>query len=204
MSNQRSMRPAGRGAFFKAAPRLPVFTERLGLSILVLLFFASRADAACYLRLNMGALPLPQKVAENSFRTIYRAQYKLTVNSACGWALGIPVQIAVQVDGVWTKAIGRATETVNVVASTPNVPGTAKARYEGITSQRNCKYDPWVSFAARCPSWFLWWMIGGMAGVGKWEWANGWNTSLIPWAGFDYRAPYPAIRAKMWHNPWYY
>jgi hypothetical protein len=203
MTNHRSIRPAESCAVLKLAPTLRAFAESLG-SVLILLFFAGRADAACYLRLNMGALPLPTKVAENTFRTIYSAGYKLTVNSACGWPSNIPVEIAVHVDGVWTKAIGRATERVQVAASTPAVPGTPRASYEGTTTQRNCKYDPWVSFAARCPSWYFWWLTGGMTGVGKWEKAEGWNTSLIPWAGFDYRAPYPAIRAKMWSDPWYY
>ena len=40
MSNHRSMRPAERGALLALAPMLRALTESLGLSVLVLLFFA--------------------------------------------------------------------------------------------------------------------------------------------------------------------
>jgi hypothetical protein len=206
MSNHRSIRPVERRALFRSPRMLRALTESLGLSVLVLLFFASGAEAACYMRLNMGALPLPHKIVDNSFHTTYGAGYKLTTHSACGWAVNWPIEIKVYVSGEWVKATKQATEIVNVAVSTPFFPGSPVAEYRGATTQTSCKYDPWQSFVARCPSWSgFWWFYGGTQGVSKQEKTKGgWNTSLIPWAGFDYRGPYPAIRAKLWFNPWYY
>jgi hypothetical protein len=39
--------------------------------------------------------------------------------------------------------------------------------------------------------------------VQKSESAVGWHTSAVPWNGFDYAGPYPALRARIFAgNPW--
>jgi hypothetical protein len=194
------------------APMLRAFTKGIGLSVLVLLFFAGRADAACFLRLNIDALSFPHKTAELTSRiTFYGgASYTQTVGTACGLAFK-PVEVSVTVTGAWNKRKRIARETV-IVTVTP--PFGQPAKYTGTTRVK-CENDPWKNWVARCPNFVSAWSflfgpypfwVAGISkedmAVEKLEAAVGWNTGAIVWKGFDYAGPYPAIRAKIFSNPW--
>jgi hypothetical protein len=188
------MRATKRGGLVKRALMLPAVIKSFGLSVLVLLFFAgSRADAACWLRFDMKALSAVQKLTDDSSQTTYGAKYKKMVGSACGWAFK-PVEVSVQVKGTWDKVTKTATENVNVKV-TAVFPGTTTATYKGITSQ-TCKKDPWSTWEAGCRTW-----ITPNLTLSKTQSTKGaWNTGGILWVGFDYRAPYPAVRRKIWEK----
>jgi hypothetical protein len=206
MSNHQRIQLIRHRARLEPARKQRAFAISLGLSVLLLPLLASRADAACYMRLPMSMLEQPKIVINDSARTVYRTSLKETNihSSACTWAFGWPVSRSIEVLGEWNKATKTAKETVKVALSTPAFPNSPAAGYVGVTSQK-CKADPWSVYNAGCPSWFIWWLSGGQPGVSKQQKAAGWNTSLIPWTTFDYRGPYPATRPLMgccWFEPW--
>jgi hypothetical protein len=205
MSNHRSIRPAKRRAILKIAPIWRAFIRGLGLSILILSFCTGRADAACYLSGPEFGF-LNYRSTDDALRATYEFWYVRTIYPpVCQIAFNWSLQAAVVFRGVWDKANKTATESVNVLVHTPAFPQAPPATYVGSTSQK-CQSDPWLVYKAGCSSWLpysLGW--GTNVGVSKQAKAQGWNTSLIPLSGFDYRGPYPASRPAMWccfFNPW--
>jgi hypothetical protein len=122
------------------------------LAVPALLFFADRADAACYMRPNLSQLPRPHVVVDDATHTVYSTGQKANVLStgfsffptACGLAIGWPVYRAIQITGEWNKVTKTATENVKVKVSTPIFPNSGAATYAGIISQK-CKQDRGVS-----------------------------------------------------------
>jgi hypothetical protein len=203
MSDHRSIVQVEWKTFFNI---VLTFAGSLGLAVLVLLFFAGGADAACYLKLDLPALSPPVvKHGYDLHWTTYSAGYKKNVFSACGMAFK-PYETAVQIKGTWNRITKTATERVAVRVSLPWLQDSPEATYTGITSQK-CKRNPWTYYKAGCGSWV--WAMAGYGwdvGVTKQEVKKGWNTNEILFAGFDYGGPYPASRPNMgccWFEPWY-
>jgi len=170
--------------------------------------FAGRAEAdicdsdypppycPCKLQLKSGLLFPEKNPITGPYRPTtdtYEAKYSETYFSpVCGMAFAHPIQTSLFIRGVWNRLTKTATESIAVKAKWLNYT----AIYEAKTTQK-CSQNPWEVYATNCP-------FNG-AGVTKVQQSSGW--SYTPWAGFNYRGPYPVLRLAMpccWFQPFGY
>jgi hypothetical protein len=136
----------------------------------------------------MKWLPYPTK-HDYADRTVYTSSLLRTIDAWCGGVFA-PRSLAVKVNGTWIKATKEAKEEVAVKVGSL-VVGGMPGRYLAITSQ-HCSSNPWSTFNAHCDG-YLW--------LQEQQVSEGWQYT--PFAGIDYRGPYPAMRLKIFKNRFY-